>query len=414
MWTYKWRTADCPSFGPARKPDLLSNFFKLILFVLRAALTLSLWLGISNAISFADPAGSAANPPASPDSSPISAAEAQPTPTPPIDLPARSVVYRTTSANAIQDYNADPWQVRRMIDALILNLTGASSIGSAWASFVKPTDVVGLKVCVNGAPLFSTHAAVVEAIAAGLREAGVPPQNIVVWDRDESQLLLAGYRKRSGGYRLEWSANNYDPKVALTSPVAGQLIYGDLLFVSLYGPNPREELQLAPRRTLSMNLSNESHLSNVLSREVTKVINLPVLDDNAYCGLSGALFNMTVQNVDNWRRLVQEPSRGDPYIPEMYADPRISSKVVLTIMDGLIALYAGGPTGDPNYAIHLGALFASKDPVAIDALALKYLDAWRLGARMNTATKLAHYVNSASQLQLGNSDLAKIDVRDVR
>ena len=382
------------------KPSLLSNPFKLILFVLRAALTLSLWLGISNAISFAE--------------SPTSPAEAEPTPTPPLNLPARSVVYRTTSASAIQDYNVDSWQVRRMIDTLILNLTGASSIGSAWAFFVKPTDVVGLKVCVNGAPLFSTHPAVVEAIAAGLREAGVPPQNIVVWDRQESHLLLAGYRKRSGTYRLEWSENNYDPQVALTSPVAGQLIYGDLLFVSLHGPNPSAELQLAPKRTLSMNLSNESHVSNVLSREVTKVINLPVLDDNAYCGLSGALFNMTVQNVDNWRRLVHAPGRGDPYIPEMYADPRISSKVALTIMDGLIALYAGGPTGDPNYAIHLGALFASKDPVAIDALALKYLDAWRLGAKMNTATKLANYVNSASQLQLGNSDLARIDVRDVR
>jgi uncharacterized protein (DUF362 family) len=382
------------------KPSLLSNPFKLILFVLRAALTLSLWLGISNAISFAE--------------SPTSPAEAEPTPTPPLNLPARSVVYRTTSASAIQDYNVDSWQVRRMIDTLILNLTGASSTASAWASFVKPTDVVGLKVCVNGAPLFSTHPAIVEAIAAGLREAGVPPQNIVVWDRQEGQLLLAGYRKRSGTYRLEWSENNYDPQVALTSPVAGQLIYGDLLFVSLHGPNPSAELQLAPKRTLSMNLSNESHVSNVLSREVTKVINLPVLDDNAYCGLSGALFNMTVQNVDNWRRLVQVPGRGDPYIPEMYADPRISSKVALTIMDGLIALYAGGPTGDPNYAIHLGALFASKDPVAIDALALKYLDAWRLGAKMNTATKLANYVNSASQLQLGNSDLAKIDVRDVR
>ena len=382
------------------KPSLLSNPFKLILLVLRAALTLSLWLGISNAISFAE--------------SPTSPAEAEPTPTPPLNLPARSVVYRTTSASAIQDYNVDSWQVRRMIDTLILNLTGASSTASAWASFVKPTDVVGLKVCVNGAPLFSTHPAIVEAIAAGLREAGVPPQNIVVWDRQEGQLLLAGYRKRSGTYRLEWSENNYDPQVALTSPVAGQLIYGDLLFVSLHGPNPSAELQLAPKRTLSMNLSNESHVSNVLSREVTKVINLPVLDDNAYCGLSGALFNMTVQNVDNWRRLVQVPGRGDPYIPEMYADPRISSKVALTIMDGLIALYAGGPTGDPNYAIHLGALFASKDPVAIDALALKYLDAWRLGAKMNTATKLANYVNSASQLQLGNSDLARIDVRDVR
>ena len=78
---------------------------------------------------------------------------------------------------------------------------------------------------------------------------------------------------------------------------------------------------------------------------VTKVINVPVLSDNIYCGLSGALFNMTIQNLDNWRRLVQEPISGDPSIPEAYADPRVGDKVVFQIMDGLIALYAGRTDG---------------------------------------------------------------------
>ena len=38
-------------------------------------------------------------------------------------------------------------------------------------------------------------------------------------------------------------------------------------------------------------------------------------------------------------------------------------------MDGLVAQYAGGPQSQPNYAIHHATLYASKDPVALDAVA---------------------------------------------
>jgi len=162
------------------------------------------------------------------------------------------------------------------------------------------------------------------------------------------------------------------------------------------------------------NLSDESHLSSVLTRVVTKVINVPVLSDNAYCGLSGALFNMTIQNLDNWRRLVQAPINGDPSIPEAYADPRIGDKVVFQVMDGLIALYAGAPLGDANYAIHFGTLYASKDPVAMDAVALRRIDEWRLGAQMEPASKTSRYLQTAFSYGLGNADLSKIEVVDVR
>jgi hypothetical protein len=155
-------------------------------------------------------------------------------------------------------------------------------------------------------------------------------------------------------------------------------------------------------------------LSNVLTRVVTKVINVPVLSDNYYCGLSGALFNMTIQNLDNWRRLIQDPISGDPSIPEAYADPRIGDKVVFQVMDGLIALYAGAPFGDANYAVHYGTLYASKDPVAMDAVALQQIDQWRIRAQMEPAAKGAKYLQTALTYGLGNADLNKIEVVDVR
>jgi uncharacterized protein (DUF362 family) len=333
-------------------------------------------------------------------------------------VPARSIVYRAENLHAIKDYDANPEVVRRMVDQLVLAVSGQTTVGAAWASLVKATDVVGIKVCANGAPLFSTHPAVVDAIEAGLIGAGVPPQNIVVWDREEKLLKLAGFKGRSGGYRLMWSEKNYDLKEFVTSPISGKLIYGDMLFVSKL-PEIIKEEQAAPekdkkKRFVADNLSDESHISNVLTHVVTKVINVPVLSDHMFCGLSGALFNMTVQNLDNWRRLVQAPISGDPSIPEAYADPRIGEKVVLTIMDGLVALYAGGPVGDANYAIHHGALYASKDPVALDAIALKRLDQWRVEAQMEPASKTAKYLKTALAYGLGNADLSKIEVVDVR
>ena len=338
----------------------------------------------------------------------------------PTPIPARSYVYRIQNPEAIADYEADFAVVRRMVDDIVMAATGQPTVSSAWGSLVKPTDVVGIKVCANGAPLFSSHPAVVNAIVSGLMTAGVPPQNIVVWDREERLLKAAGFRSKNVGYRLMWSEGNYDPKAVITSAVLGKLIYGDLLFTAKAPDTLRGEFRAEPvvpdkKRAGSIdNLSDESHLSSVLTRVVTKVINVPVLSDNAYCGLSGALFNMTIQNLDNWRRLVQAPINGDPSIPEAYADPRIGDKVVFQVMDGLIALYAGAPLGDANYAIHFGTLYASKDPVAMDAVALRRIDEWRLGAQMEPASKTSRYLQTAFSYGLGNADLSKIEVVDVR
>ena len=357
-------------------------------------------------------APAAASPPAA---SPAPVDDVGPTP-----IPARSYVYRTQNSEAIADYEADFAVVRRMVDDLVMAATGQSTVSSAWGSLVKPSDVVGIKVCANGAPLFSSHPAVVNAIASGLATAGVPAQNIVVWDREERLLKAAGFRSKNTGYRLMWSEGNYDPKAVITSAVLGKLIYGDLLFTAKAPDTLRGEFRAEPvvpdkKRAGSIdNLSDESHLSSVLTRVVTKVINVPVLSDNAYCGLSGALFNMTIQNLDNWRRLVQDPINGDPSIPEAYADPRIGDKVVFQVMDGLIALYAGAPLGDANYAVHFGTLYASKDPVAVDAVALRRIDEWRLGAQMEPASKAARYLQTAFSYGLGNADFSKIEVVDVR
>jgi hypothetical protein len=206
-----------------------------------------------------------------------------PQPTP---VPARSYVYRVESSDAIADYEANSAVVRRMVDDLVMSATGESTVGAAWGSLVKPSDVVGIKVCTNGAPLFSTHPAVVNAIAAGLADAGVPRQNIVVWDRDQQLLKVAGYQTRSANYRLMWSEGNYDPKAVITSPISGKLIYGDLLFLAktpdtLTG-EAREDVDEKAKKKLrnTDNLSDESHLSTVLRQRFLRSFRRLIQHDN--------------------------------------------------------------------------------------------------------------------------------------
>ncbi|MBV8899917.1 MAG: DUF362 domain-containing protein [Verrucomicrobia bacterium] len=333
----------------------------------------------------------------------------------PAAVPARSDVFRIQERNAIADFKPDAEVVRRMVNTLVVNVTGQGSVAAAWASLVKPNEAVGIKVCANGAPLFSTHPQVVTAICEGLAAAGVPPQNIVVFDREEGLLKAAGYNAKGAGYRLLWTEGNYDPQAVVSSPVSGRLIYGDLLFVGRKVPNLKTGLQGEDQHEVaSDNFSNESHVSRILTKVVAKVINVPAFSDHLSCGLSGALFNMTVQNVDNWRRFVQRPGQGDPDIPELYANPQIGAKVVLTIMDGLVAEYAGAPIGDLNYAVQYGTLLASRDPVAVDSVALRQIDFWRRQAKMDPASKDAKYVSTAFSYGLGNADPGRIDVHDVR
>ena len=67
---------------------------------------------------------------------------------------------------------------------------------------------------------------------------------------------------------------------------------------------------------------------------------------------------------------------------DLFADPHIGPKVTLTIVDGLLAQYAGGPEFNPNYSLHHRTLYASRDPVALDATLVRKLEGWRREARL--------------------------------
>jgi uncharacterized protein (DUF362 family) len=318
-----------------------------------------------------------------------------------------SIVYSVHDSRSIKGYETNPRIVREMVNRLVLAATGQPEVGKAWASLVSPNDKIGIKICAAGGELFTTHHDIVNAIVDGLAAAGHPRSSIIVWDRSLGGIKGAGYRSAVDGFQLKAIAphDGYDPKASLSAALLGKLVWGDFEY---FGDAGKMAVLSDTEKT-----SNVSHFSKIVSTEVTKIINVPVMSISETNGIAGCIYNMTIPNIDNWRRFAQGSRFGAESLAEIYANPIIAKKVVLNLMDGLIAQYAGGPQPQPNYAIHHATLYASKDPVALDAVALRYFEQWRTRASLPAIGPTAAYVSWASQIGLGNSAPNRIEIKNI-
>jgi hypothetical protein len=101
-------------------------------------------------------------------------------------------------------------------------------------------------------------------------------------------------------------------------------------------------------------------------------------------------------------------------LPEIYALPSVGDRVVLNVTDALLAQYQGGPSSFLQYATELDQLWLSRDPVALDTLALKELARDR--KKFNIPPLPANYqiYTNAVLLQLGLNDPARIVIEKVK
>ncbi len=356
-----------------------------------------------------------------------------PVPAPAPSLPARSLVVAVRDDAAVTGLRPDAARVRTMVNRAVTAVTGQSDAASAWRSLVKPTDVVGIKIAAAGGPIGATRKPVVAAIIDGLIAAGVPRSHIIIWDRDEDELRVAGYlgpNASIGATVRPIAPRSYDRSAAFTAAVLGRLIWGDLDFIASSPlaatlPNaplpPGDPFRNGGRPAIADDgrMSDVSYFTTILTKEVTKIINVPTMTDSVFAGLAGCLYNMTLPNIDNWRRFTFLKSPGapaprntsDPYLAEIYSDPFIASRVVLNLMDGLVAQIAGGPEFQPNYCRPHATIYASRDPVALDTVALRTIEQWREASHLPPITEAAGYLWSAEQIKLGHATLDKIDIR---
>jgi hypothetical protein len=322
-----------------------------------------------------------------------------------VGLPPSRVFYGSDPA-MLDGYQADASAVETMTDRLVMDVTGQRSVAAAWRTMVGPGDHIGIKIDAAGGLDFSTHRPIVMAVLRGLSEAGVPMSQVVIFDRADP--AAAGYADAPDGAAVRRidPITGYEPKAAVMMPVIGRLIWGDLGFQPR-DPNP---LALIRREQYSA----ESHWSRLICG-LNKIINIPVMSASEDCGMAGCIYNLTVPNVDNWRRFVNPPECGDPYLAQLYADDHIKPKVIINIMDGLIAQYGGGPDWQPDFSWRNATIYASKDPVAIDATALRLLEVWRKDAGLPDITPSAKYLQTAESMGLGNYNQTRIElVRESR
>ena len=316
----------------------------------------------------------------------------------PLEPRARIVAVRDPEATQAFEPRLDV--VRAMVNRAITNLTGKPTVPEAWRSLVRTQDVVGIKVYSSPGPDSGTRPAVVDGIVRGLLAAGLPPHNIIVWDRLASDLRAAGFWALSNRYgiRLEGSADvGWDENTFYTNPLLGKLVWGDLEFGKQVN-----------------GVGRKSFVSKLVSREITKIINVTPLLNHNLAGVCGNLYSLALGSVDHVLRFEFDPEALADAVPEIYAMESLSDHVVLNITDALICQYEGGEPGLRergllHYSTALNELRFSTDPVALDVLSLQELDDQRRAAHAPMPVKpdWKLYTN-AGLLDLGVSDPKRI------
>lgn len=344
--------------------------------------------------------------------------------TPPAARSAGSAVVIVERPAVVHNFSVDEGSVRTMFRDALLQFTKQASVQAAWSKVgITPKDIVGIKISASGGSVMSSRKPLVAAIAESLEEAGVPVYQIIVWDKLEDDLREAQYIPRPAGapYRVQSviPQTGFDEHVFYVNEVLGRLIWGDLSFQGIKpggGQAQRSQkhgekqsvAQMYGRGvsagSLENQVSNKSYYARLLTQICTKIINVPVCIDNSGVGFYGTLASLALGMVDNTRRFQGDGNWGDPAIPEILDRPFVRSKVVLHVMDALIVQYAGGPDFSPEFTYPLGAIYLSKDPVAIDSLLIGRVDSWRVGARIPSLQPMVHYIQTAVEYGLGTSD----------
>jgi len=271
--------------------------------------------------------------------------------------------------------------IREAVSRGMKELTGADDSVSAWKSFFEPGDVVGIKMNPVGNPLANSSSELMLEVIEGLKAAGVKTRDIVVFERYRDEFINAKMHTAVPegidwcGLGVEYNAHQVDLKGV------DNLQTDDLNRVSGYDPDEFVVMELIPAGENPRDeRAKRSHLGLLVTRRVNKIVLLPVLKDHGSAGVTGALKNMSHGLVNNVCRSHNTPDTNvcNQFIPQVVAHPIIRKKCVLHIMDGIKGVYQGGPAASkPDWTWENNALLFATDPVAMDHVLWKQIDAKR-------------------------------------
>jgi uncharacterized protein (DUF362 family) len=341
--------------------------------------------------------------------------------------PGKVVSARSAKCIDATTGKVDAAVVRDMMARGMCELAGRAQPLEAWKSFFVPEDIVAIKVNCGGRPDVVSSPEIVAEIIRNLQAVGLKPEQIVIYERFQSQLNEVNYAPHipkgveiTAAERGRGDNQGYDPAVYVEAEFFG------------------EE-------------DTRSNLMRLVSRRATKIINVPNMKDHGASGVTGCLKNIAYGSFSNVARshfgagdggpkALNNPDAGKShtlsFIGTLATVEPLRSRTVLQIMDGLRGVWHGGPfVTDPRFRFYPKQMLFGTDPVAIDRLLLDIIEAKRkaegaisvwdrsrntLGSQqrrnhdpnVNILVREPGHIEYASNLGLGVHDLKKIRVKE--
>ncbi len=296
-----------------------------------------------------------------------------------------------------------------MVRKSLMELTGASTVAAAWREFVSPDDIIGLKVNPVAGKTLSTSLEITHAVIRQLEEAGVPKQNIVIWDRREFELHEVGFTSENfpgikiiGTERKDEKGSYYDAN--------GELYGKKMIDESWYYWADVEDKYDAETIPYMVNEGKYSYYGRICTKDVSKIVNIPILK-NAGPTVTLCMKNLAFGCVSNTGRL--HKNLWAETCAEVPAFAPVRDKVVLNIVDGIKGCYNGGPGADPKFFTEYKTVLVGTDPVAVDRVGYEIVLKKRLDEKVQKAEAPVgrKFMELARDLGLGVADLEKINLQ---
>jgi len=276
--------------------------------------------------------------------------------------PGKSKVVLVRDQEAFhKDGRLNEEKIGAMLEEAMLDLTGRDDGAAAWSQFFKPEDSVGVKINVMMTP---TAPELSRSIVRGIMKTGVPENRIILWDRDDAGYGLEGASVREKRF-------GYDSK----------------------------------------------SLSKIITNEATALVNVPGMKAHWLAGVAislknwvGALANINVKDIGAAYKI-----HGDSCAEcaAIHAIPAIKSKSRLIVVDALRPLFHGGPQVNPRYLWQYSGLVIGTDPVAIDTVCMKIIEAKRRefeGKDWPISPPPKHIEVAERKYRLGHSNMENINL----
>ncbi len=269
----------------------------------------------------------------------------------------------------------DEARVKELVNRAVMSLVDVKKPDEAYRALFKPTDIVAIKLNCLAGPTLSSSVSVVSALVVGLHSIGIEYKQMVIFESTDGMLERAGY---------ELNRYSTSKPRCLGNDRAG--FDRDIQFSGEVG----------------------SLFSNVIAKQATALINVPVLKDHDLSGVACGMKNMY--------GLIHNPNRYhdnncDPYVADVCAHPYVKDKLRLTLTDALNAQYQGGPARVVQHQWRANRVMASTDPVAMDRIAQDIIEEQRAKHGMPTlkeAKRPPKWLATAAKKGLGVSDIDKI------